>query len=78
MTTKPERDPGRYCETLAKLMAEHDVSQARLARATGMHRSGVHLYVHGKRRPTIETMERLDRGFLGILHQRAHIRRRPR
>lgn len=78
MTTSPERHPARYCETLVKLMESHGVSQARLARATGMPRSNIHLYVHGKRLPTIETMDRLDRGFLGILHQRAHIRRRAR
>ncbi len=71
--TEPERDPQRYVTTLRKLLEKHGISQARLARAAGMDRSQVNHYIHARRLPTRETMERLDQAFLGVLHQRAQI-----
>lgn len=73
-----ERDPRRYCVVLSKLLEQHNVSQALLARAAGMHRAQINRYVQGKQAPTIEVMDRLDRAFMAVLHKRAHIIRRPR
>jgi hypothetical protein len=43
-----------------------------------MDRHRINHYIHGRRRPTIETMLKLDDALLRILHQRAGIRRRVR
>lgn len=80
MTMIDERfdDPVQFCETLWDLMQLNRVKQYQLAREAGMDRSRVNKYLRIRRRPSLETMLRLDAALTRILYQRSQRRRRPK
>lgn len=46
-------------EKLREVIASASISQAELARVAGVRRSGIHNYLTGKSRPSIEVLARI-------------------
>lgn len=80
MTTIDDRfsDPGQFVVTLRDLLEQNNVKQYQLAREAGMERQRVGKYLRSTRRPSLESMLRLDEAFTRILYKRSQRRRRPK
>lgn len=71
-------NPVKFVRQLNVLMKATEVTQSALAVEAGMDRSRVNHYLRERRRPTLETMFRLDEAFSQIIFQRQRSSRRRR
>lgn len=80
MTTIDDRfsDPVEFVRVLHDLMRLNNVKQYQLAREAGMDRQRVGKYIRVARRPSLESMLRLDEAFTRIIYKRSQRRRRPK
>lgn len=71
-------DPEEFIRELGQVLVAFQITQSRLAFEAGMDRPRVNNYLRGRRRPTLDTMLRLDRALSHILYRRRNSGRRPR
>lgn len=62
-STDPGSKSSPFGRRLRKLRAEHGVSQDRLARRTGLHRTAISLWERGERDPQLANILRLAQGI---------------